>query len=79
MRQGFVARGLKSEPIRQIEGAEAFSAPLQSGMGVSLIAQIGSPLTESGFGLQTAQGQWGRSVPGIARIVARWSNFATYD
>lgn len=61
MRQGFVARGLKPGPIRQIEGAEAFSATLQSGMGVSLIAQIGSlsrnpdlvfrPLKDSGADL----------------------------
>ena len=61
MRQGFVSRGLKPGPIRQIEGAEAFRATLESGMGVSLIAEVGSlsrspdlvfkPLKESGADL----------------------------
>jgi DNA-binding transcriptional LysR family regulator len=61
MRQDFVSRGLKPEPIRQIEGAEAFRATLESGLGVSLIAEVGSlsrspdlvfkPLKESGADL----------------------------
>jgi LysR family transcriptional regulator, benzoate and cis,cis-muconate-responsive activator of ben and cat genes len=61
MRQGFLVRGLKPGPIRQIEGAEAFRANLESGMGVSLIAEIGSlskspdlvfkPLKDSGADL----------------------------
>jgi len=61
MRQGFVVRGLKPGPIRQIEGAEAFRATLESGMGVSLIAEVGSlsrspdlifkPLKENGADL----------------------------
>ena len=61
MRQGFAARGLKPGPIRQIEGADAFRATLESGIGVSLIAEIGSlsrspdlvfkPLKDSGADL----------------------------
>lgn len=61
MRQGFVTRGLKPGPIQQIEGAEAFRATLESGMGVSLIAEVGSlsrspdlvfkPLKENGADL----------------------------
>jgi DNA-binding transcriptional LysR family regulator len=42
MRQHFVIRGLKIGPIRQIEGAEVFRATLESGLGVSLIPEIGA-------------------------------------
>jgi DNA-binding transcriptional LysR family regulator len=41
MRQGFATRGIKTGPIRAIEGADAFRATLESGLGASLIAEIG--------------------------------------
>jgi DNA-binding transcriptional LysR family regulator len=42
MRRKLEARGFKTGAIRAIEGAEAFRATLESGLGVSLIAEIGS-------------------------------------
>lgn len=42
MRQFFAARGFKAGPIRQIEGVEAFRAMLESGLGVSFVAELGS-------------------------------------
>jgi DNA-binding transcriptional LysR family regulator len=58
IRSAFKARGLKIRPIRSIVGAEAFRANLESGFGVSLIAEVGSlsrspdlrfkPLTDTG-------------------------------
>jgi DNA-binding transcriptional LysR family regulator len=42
MRRIFANRGLKPGPIKSIEGAEAFRATLESGMGVSLIAEVGA-------------------------------------
>jgi DNA-binding transcriptional LysR family regulator len=42
MRRIFAVRGLKTGPIRSIEGAEAFRATLESGMGASLIAEVGA-------------------------------------
>jgi DNA-binding transcriptional LysR family regulator len=61
IRQGFATRGFKTAPIRVIEGADAFRATLESGLGVTLIAEIGSlatspdlvfkPLKETGLDL----------------------------
>ncbi len=58
MRHGFETRGIKAGPIRGVEGTDAFRATLESGLGVSLIAEIGGlsrspdlvfkPLKESG-------------------------------
>ena len=42
IRSVFKARHLKIRPIRSIVGAEAFRANLESGLGVSLIAEVGS-------------------------------------
>ena len=42
MRGIFAARGLKTGPIRVIDGPEAFRATLESGQGVSLMAELGS-------------------------------------
>ena len=42
IRQFFTARGLEPGPIQQIDGVEAFSATLESGLGVSLVAELGS-------------------------------------
>jgi DNA-binding transcriptional LysR family regulator len=42
MRRKLTARGFKVGPVRPIEGAEVFRATLESGLGVSLIAEIGS-------------------------------------
>ena len=42
MRRVFAARGLKIKSLRQIDGVEAFRATLESGLGVSLIAESGS-------------------------------------
>ncbi len=42
IRQFFVARRLKIRPLQQIDGVEAFRATLESGHGVSLIAESGS-------------------------------------
>jgi DNA-binding transcriptional LysR family regulator len=42
MRRAFAARGLKIKSLRQIDGVEAFRATLESGVGVSLIAESGS-------------------------------------
>jgi DNA-binding transcriptional LysR family regulator len=42
IRRVFAERGLKPGPIKSIEGAETFRAMLESGMGVSLVAEIGS-------------------------------------
>jgi DNA-binding transcriptional LysR family regulator len=83
MRQAFFVRGLKTGPIRQIEGAEAFRATLESGLGVSLIAEMGSlsrsvdlvfkPLKESGddlFIVLYALWRDGPTSPLIANFVA---------
>jgi DNA-binding transcriptional LysR family regulator len=61
MRERFAARGIKTGPIREIEGPEAFRATLESGQGVSLIAELSSfsrswdlvfkPLKETGADL----------------------------
>jgi len=42
IRRVFAARGLKMKPLRQIDGVEAFRATLESGLGLSLIAESGS-------------------------------------
>jgi DNA-binding transcriptional LysR family regulator len=42
IRRKLAARGLQPGPIRPIDGAEAFRATLESGLGVSLVAEIGS-------------------------------------
>jgi DNA-binding transcriptional LysR family regulator len=42
MQRRFDVRGLKVKPIKPIDGAEAFRATLESGLGISLIPQIGS-------------------------------------
>ena len=42
LRHLFADRGLPHGPIRSIEGTETFRAMLQSGLGVSLVAQAGS-------------------------------------
>ncbi|MEJ1971941.1 MAG: LysR substrate-binding domain-containing protein [Lacunisphaera sp.] len=61
VRQFFDVRGLKHRPIRNIDGVEAFSAMLESGLGISLVAELGSlargeglllrPLKETGSDL----------------------------
>ncbi len=58
MRRVFADRGLKTGPIGQIEGPEAFRVTLESGLGISLVMGIGSlsqsrkvvlkPLTDTG-------------------------------
>jgi DNA-binding transcriptional LysR family regulator len=42
MRRFFAARGLKHRPVREIDGVEAFSAMIESGLGVSIVAESGS-------------------------------------
>lgn len=42
MRQAFAAHQLKMKPIRQIDGVEVFRATLESGLGISLIAESGN-------------------------------------
>ncbi len=42
MRRIFRQRGLKTKPIRQVAGTESFRAMLESGLGVSLVTEIGS-------------------------------------
>lgn len=42
MERFFATRGLKHRPIRQIDGVDAFSATLESGLGVSIVAETGS-------------------------------------
>lgn len=42
IRQFFTERGLKAGPIQQIDGVESFQATLESGLGVSLVAELGS-------------------------------------
>ncbi len=42
MRRTFAARGLKIKSLRQIDGVESFRAMLESGFGLSLIAESGS-------------------------------------
>lgn len=42
MRRIFAARELKTGPIRPVEGAEAFRATIESGIGISFIAEIGA-------------------------------------
>lgn len=41
-REVFKTRGLKLRPVREIEGAEPFRATVESGLGVSLVAEIGN-------------------------------------
>jgi DNA-binding transcriptional LysR family regulator len=41
MRRSFILRGLKPAATRPIEGAEAFRATLESGLGVSLVPEMG--------------------------------------
>jgi len=48
MQRVFASRGLKLKPPRQIDGVEAFRATLESGLGVSLIAESGS-LSQSDY------------------------------
>jgi len=58
IRQFFSARGVKAGPIQQIDGVDSFTATLESGLGISLVAELGSlsrsqdlilkPLKESG-------------------------------
>jgi DNA-binding transcriptional LysR family regulator len=42
IRPMFTTRSLKPGPVKKIDGAEAFRAALESGVGVSLIPQMGS-------------------------------------
>jgi DNA-binding transcriptional LysR family regulator len=42
IRRFFTVRGLKPGPLRKVEGSEAFRAALESGLGVSLMPQMGS-------------------------------------
>lgn len=42
MQKSFLARGVKVGAIRQIDGADAFTATLASGLGVSLVADSGT-------------------------------------
>jgi len=42
MREIFAAHGVKTKPIREIDGPEAFRATLESGHGASLIAELSS-------------------------------------
>jgi len=42
MRRFFAARGLKIGRIQEITGVEAFRATLESGLGVSIVAELGS-------------------------------------
>jgi DNA-binding transcriptional LysR family regulator len=42
MQRSFAARGMKIKSIQQIDGADAFSATLASGLGVSLVAESGT-------------------------------------
>src|SRR5262249_45471437 len=42
MRRAFAARGAQIKSLRQIDGVEAFRATLESGIGLSLIAESGS-------------------------------------
>jgi DNA-binding transcriptional LysR family regulator len=42
IRKMLVTRGLKVGPIKAIEGTETFRAMLESGLGVSLVAEMGS-------------------------------------
>ena len=42
IRQFFAVRGLKIKPLHQIDGVEAFRATLESGLGISLVAESGS-------------------------------------
>ena len=42
MQRSFLSRGIKVKSIRQIDGADAFSATLASGLGVSLVADSGT-------------------------------------
>jgi DNA-binding transcriptional LysR family regulator len=48
IRRNFADRGLKLGAIRQIDGVEAFRATLESGVGISLIAESGS-LSQSAY------------------------------
>jgi DNA-binding transcriptional LysR family regulator len=62
-RRVFKARSLKIRPLREIEGAEAFRATLESGLGVALVAEIGNlasnrelvlkPIQDTGSDLST--------------------------
>ncbi len=42
MLRSFAARGIKVKPIQQVDGADAFSATLASGLGVSLVTESGT-------------------------------------
>jgi len=42
MQRSFLSRGVKVKSIRQIDGADAFSATLASGLGISLVADSGT-------------------------------------
>ena len=58
IRHFFAGRGLAVPPLKQIDGVESFRAMLESGLGISLVAELGSlsqspdvvvrPLKESG-------------------------------
>ena len=48
MRRTFAAHGVKIKSLREIEGVEAFRATLESGLGVSVMAESGS-LSQSEF------------------------------
>ncbi len=53
MRRFFAARGLKPPAIQEITGVEVFRATLESGMGVSLVAELGSIAQSRGLVLKS--------------------------
>ncbi|HWA08642.1 MAG TPA: LysR substrate-binding domain-containing protein [Opitutaceae bacterium] len=42
MRRSFAGRGIRHAPIKSVEGTETFRAMLESGLGISLVVEIGS-------------------------------------
>jgi len=83
IRRNFASRKLKHGHIKVIEGAETFRAMLESGMGVSLVAEIGSlsrspdllfkPLKETGEDLTLELlALWvrGQASPMVANFIA---------
>jgi DNA-binding transcriptional LysR family regulator len=52
MRYSMESRGLKHQPIRQIDGVDAFTATLESGLGVSLVPESSNLLRGSSLVLR---------------------------
>jgi DNA-binding transcriptional LysR family regulator len=69
VRRHFAAHGLKLGPIRQVEGPEAFRAALESGIGVSLIAEIGGISRSQALVTKAIRGP---GSDGILRLHALW-------